>query len=942
MYKLSSLFCAFVLIGFFTFAPAMAQENPNGNDPVSREARFIQYLIDEGLFAYANRAIEEARDTFPDATERLEVVEVALLLRQGKTAEVETILGRRNLETDTKAQAMLLQLAMTYDAIGKSDVAVLKYQQFLDLNEGKEITDPDVIRYFASAGLRLATILQDSGSFDQAAKVLDLVVETTEDDILKRKFLIIAAQNRIDQALSLSGSARETALKQSNELITEVLYGATDQYMQMAIALKSWRDHLMGNTEEALSQLETSKDRALEMERLLKEAEVPASEFPRPVMRMVQGIIQWDQAKALLASGNIEESKKNAIRAAGNFYNTFLKYEGNEYGDRAALKFEDLKVWVEESFGSPLKGGDNPRMRGLIFKRQLDLAKKLLSEDKYDTAQERLLDALSQYPETRFTPGALDTLGRIWTEQEKTWELLALSQELAERYPDTELGAQVLLRIGREMAEQEDVEKLEMVLGAFGRNFPSHPSAPAMLFRVAQAAAERGDNATALSFYDDILDQYPNSNFGVQVLQLRGQEALKSQNVEEAILAFEQVRDVSRNPMQALFARLKIVDAKLLSDDPEMQEDALNDLKALRADLEDRSSEYYEQQNREQTITLLQNVRFRTGRLLLQEAGIEKTAEARSAAAESLNSYLEDYPNTDQSPQVMFNLGRLYLQQGEFQKATQTFEELARTYPDSEAGRDALYSLVKAALEEEQVEVARDAVDKMVAQPANYEIEKIYRVARLMADFEQWEQSQVAYQLVLESPRIQQDDSLKQLVLDGLGNAAIGAGDLTAAVESLQALITEFPTSAKVLDAGITLAEAYLAMNPPKTTEARDALASVSRVLRSRPDRAGKARLDLTLGKVTMQEGEPGSALANWYSVGLIEANSPELASIVQEAIQLSLDEAQRQIREEGNQNRWNLVVELTQHYLKNFPMAANADEMRALNIRAIGMAPEE
>lgn len=930
-----------LVAGFLVPTLVLAQTANAENDALAREANFIQYLLDQNLFSYATLALEEAREAYPNEQERIEVVEVSVLLRQGKTAEVEEILSKRNLQTDTKAQAMLLQLAMTYDALRKSDVAVLKYQQFLDLNEGKEITDPDVIRYFASAGLRLASILQSSGNFEQAAKVLTLIVETTEDDILKRKFQILAGQNRIDQALTLSGQAQQNALEQANEIITEVMYGANDQYLQMAVALKSWQDHIQGNSEEALQQLEAVKSQALEMEKLLEEAEVPASEFPRPIMRFVQGTIQWDQAKAQLAAGDEDAAKKNAIRAAGNFYNTFLKYEGNEYGDRSALQFEDLKVWVEESFGSPLKGGDNPRMRGLIFKRQLDLAKKLLSEEKYETAQERLLDALSQYPETKFTPGALDTLGRIWQEQEKSWELLALSQELADRYPDTELGAQVLLRIGRAMAEQEDIEKLEIVLGSFGRNFPSHPSAPAMLYRVAEAASERGKATVAKQFYDDILELYPQSNFAVRVLQLRGQQALASKNIEQAILAFEQVQEQSRNPMQKAFARMRVVDAQLLSDDPDLQDAALEGLTALRSDLENQDSVYYEDQNRDQTLEFIQNIRYRMGRVLLQKAGIEKTADARSAAASQLNSYLEDYPNTDQSPQVMFNLGRLYLQQGQFDKATTTFEALAQTYPDSEAGRDALFSLVKAALEEGQVEVARNAVDQMVLQPENYEMEKIYRVATLMADYEQWQQAKIAYELVLDSPGIQQDDSLKQLVLDGLGEASIGLGDLDAAIDSLQRLITQFPLSAKVKEAGVHLAEAHLLKDPPQTQEARQALVAVSRVLRSDPDVTGKARLDLMLGKITMAEGDPNAALGSWYGVGLTEANSPELAELVQEAIVLSLEEAQRQIQK-GNDNRWNLVVELTEQYLTNFPMATNADEMRTLNVRAIGLAPEE
>ena len=170
----------------------------------------------------------------------------------------------------------------------------------------------------------------------------------------------------------------------------------------------------------------------------------------------------------------------------------------------------------------------------------------------------------------------------------------------------------------------------------------------------------------------------------------------------------------------------------------------------------------------------------------------------------------------------------------------------------------------------------------------------------------------------------------------------MGAGDLDSAVSSLRTLIEEFPRSTMVMEGGVSLAEAYLQMDPPKTIEARQALGAVARILRSRPDKEGKALLDITLGNVAMAEGDPGSALASWYGVGLTEANTPELAELVKEAIELALKEAQRQIKEEGNENRWNLVIELTEQYLNNFPMAANAEELRALNVRAIGLAPEE
>ena len=931
-----------LIVGAFLLLPLSAQEG-SANDPFGREAAFINYLMEQGLFQYANMAMEEARQNFPESADRLEVLSVGTLLRQGKTEEVEELLAQKDLPNDPKAQAILLQLAMTYDALRKNDLAMTKYQQFLDLNEGKEITDPDLIRYFASAGMRLALILQERGDYSAAATVLDLVVATTEDEILKRKFQILVAQNRIDQGIAEPG-AQADAFKKAEDVLKEIMFGANDQYLMMAVGLQAWIEHLQGNTEEAIASMAPMKSKSIRLEKMLQEAEIPASEFPRPPLRYVEGVIQFDQAKELHAAGDEAGSKAALKKSLGNLYNTFLKYEGNDYSDRAALLFEEVNDWTEETYGKrpTPKGGSSPRLQGLMFKRQLDLAKKLLNDSELEKAEDQLLGALNQYPETSFTLGAYDTLARIWMEEgDKKYELLALSEQIGERHADSDLGAQILLRIGRAKAEEENLEDLAVVLGAFGRNFPSHPSAPAMLFRIGESAMERGEAGMALAFYDDIVELYPQSNFAVRVLQVRGESALEAGNTEAALAAFEKVRDESRNPLQVFYARLRVVDTKLQSGDPKMEEDAVADLRTLRTDLEDRSNPIYESEDANRADEFLQNVRFRTGIVLLKKASLEKTDAARAAASSELQSYLQDYPNTDQSPEVMFNLGRLYLQQGAFEEASRTFDRLAQQYPDSEAGRDALYSLVKASLEENQVDVARDAVDKMVAQPEAYEIEKIYRAAQLMAEYEQWEQAKIAYELVQNSNRIQTNKSMKQRVLLGLGEAAIGAGDPQAAATALQALVDEFPKSTTVLQGGSLLAEAYLAINPPNTEKAREALSAVSRVLRSRPDKVGKAHLDIMLGKVAMAANEPGQAMGHWYGVGLTQADSPELAALVREAIQLSLDEAQRQIKE-GNTARWNLVIELTDQFLNNFPLDTKADEMRVLNIRAISLATEE
>src|SRR5690606_174514 len=129
-----------------------------------------------------------------------------------------------------------------------------------------------------------------------------------------------------------------------------------------------------------------------------------------------------------------------------------------------------------------------------------------------------------------------------------------------------------------------------------------------------------------------------------------------------------------------------------------------------------------------------------------------------------------------------------------------------------------------------------------------YPIEKIYQVAQLMREFELWPEARSAYQLVLDSPRLADSDGMKQRTLLGMGEASLGEGELEGAVTALSILLEEYPRSSIVLKGGISLARAYLAMEPPKPAEAREALSAVSRVLRSRPDKVAKAELDIMRG----------------------------------------------------------------------------------------------
>lgn len=927
----------------FGMSVGYGQQAEAPKDLFEREVDFINSLLDEALFSYANLALDELRANFPGEGERLPVAEATILLRQGRTEPVEAMLASRNLAADPKAQAILLQLAMTYDSLGKSDQAREGYLRFIQVNEGKEIEDPDVLRFFAGAGMRLAALLQAERKYEEAGKVLMRILKGADSDVLARKFRILVIQNAIDHALSLTGTGREAQLKAAEEQINEILWGANDNYWFMAMAQRAWLQHIRGDSNEALKTLNTVVPNARKMEDELEKAGVPRSEFPRAAIRFVQGTILFDAAKKAQQEGNEEAAKQRAAQAATQFYNAFLQYEGNDYATRAGLVFEEVRSWLKETYDQEINfGQQSAAATERIFKRELDRAEALLRAGNAVEAERIILAALTTYPVTQYTQGALNTLGRIWTDQKALWQLMMLAEHLADQYPDDNTVANMILRVGRLMLDEGDTFGTETVLGAFGRNFPGHPNAPVMLFSLAAQAQERGDMASANRFYDEVVEYHPGNRMATRVLTMRGAEALRERNFDRAIEIFAQVRDQAPPGFQRAQAARGLADAKLRSEDSELQKEGLADLKALQERLQPApDSIYYRGDDAERSANLLETVRFNIALALIRMARTEGSEDYRNEAAEALAAFRRDYPQSENMPGVMSSLGRIFLQQGRFDAATEMFNELSRQFPESEEGRDALFALVRAAIEENQLEVARDAVSRMVAQPEAYSDEQIFQVAQLMFDQNLHEEAVKGFDLALKRPKAASDETFRQRAMLGLGRSAIAAGQTDTGLEVLEKFVAEFENSSGVVDAGLMLSEGYLNREPPEADRARAALQHVGRILRSRPNKTDQARLDIALGQISLAEGNLGPALADFYRVGLSRPESPEHGEQVKRAIELGLEQAEAQAQG-GDTGKWALVVDLTQQFIDNFPLDRRADQMRSLNIRAIGLAQED
>jgi tetratricopeptide (TPR) repeat protein len=246
---------------------------------------------------------------------------------------------------------------------------------------------------------------------------------------------------------------------------------------------------------------------------------------------------------------------------------------------------------------------------------------------------------------------------------------------------------------------------------------------------------------------------------------------------------------------------------------------------------------------------------------------------------------------------------------------------------------------VKAALEEKQIDVAQRAVQRMVEAPDSYGPEKLFRVGDLMLENERFNEAADSFRLALDHPESQGNDALVQRGLVKLGDAAQGAGRLEDAVSSLGRLIEEYPQSALVFDAGLSLADVHLSKDPPDTEAAQKALQESGRILRARPNPVNQARLGIAEGRLAKAMGESNRALAKWYGVALLRPENDEERSVVREAMLLAIGEAQSQA-EAGDMAKWNTVAELSGLFVEYLPMDTRSDDMVRLQARAESLRP--
>jgi len=245
-------------------------------------------------------------------------------------------------------------------------------------------------------------------------------------------------------------------------------------------------------------------------------------------------------------------------------------------------------------------------------------------------------------------------------------EIIDAYRKVPDKFPLQRLAAESHFIIARLYALQAQIEEAHKELVTVTQNFSRIPSiASRAQFMIGNLYNLRGDWARAVSEYEKVTDLYPLSRLGLstpiyiaQQYQRRKDESLAEKSYDRAIRNYEKI--ISEYSGTSVVPRIMEYLALAYLNQGKWEE-------AIKV-WEKISNEY--SQSPEAAKSLLSS-----GEIYAKQIrDLEKAIKA-------YEEFVEQYPQSKVINQVKFQIGKLYLDKGDTEKAKETFVNIIKEYP---------------------------------------------------------------------------------------------------------------------------------------------------------------------------------------------------------------------------------------------------------------------
>jgi tetratricopeptide (TPR) repeat protein len=896
-------------------------------DDLDDDFRFASGLVDLGFPDFAEQIVNEILEKHPNMKARATLIKVQSLVVARKYEDAAKLIDA--LPAGEDREAIRLELGTAYYRIGELEKAKKIFSDFF----GRFKTapqDPVQARSYADAAYMVSQMLQKAGDRAGAVEYLDKVLSTNPEKPIACALKVEAANLLIDMARKGEGDKAKN-LERADKLARDATWIGPSVTLGQAVVSMANVRLLRGDKAGALKLIDQEyKSMLREIDKIL-EADRHLEESPVARVRFMKAQMLEDDARAF--KGSKEETVKKLIAALQEYANVFVKYGKSDVGPDAALKTNDLKAELQSKYGKKVGIAIPRELLELAVETQLNLAAELYRGKKWEDAIREYLRVMNSYPEAPASVRAFGPLLGAYGEMNDTLMVEAVSDYMAERFTGNNLAGDVLMSVGRQYVEQSNDVMYTYVWENYLNGFPKHPRAGTVAYNLAVLKRKAGRDDMARSYFELVVKNFTNDAYYPRSLAALASIDYRASNFVAAIEGYRRVVQESVPSPDKADAQFRLADSLYRS---KRYAEAAAEFEALVGWLSPPANPYTPPGDKaaaDRNRQLLEN-----GMLMAADSLVRVTepadavAAARETALARFDRLIKAYPNHKTLvPKAINGRGRVLLAQGKTEEASKAFEELANKHPDSEEGKDSLATLVRSALEVKKFEVAKGAMDKMLAESQRYRPNQFVTIGQLFLDSGYPEEASRVFAQALK-PGLTDDRKILEPALFGAAQGYAGAKKHDEAVKTLQDLLKRYPNSGYFFEAEMMLADAFTQLN--KLDEAvaslntiflQGATASVDKQTRI----VMNAKAQMALATVQIKQKKPREAMASYLRV--FEVNDVRNEGVRPLMVEANL-EAIRLAQQLG---MWTQVLEFCDSFEKTFPRHEKLEEVRKARTEA-------
>ena len=539
-----------------------------------------------------------------------------------------------------------------------------------------------------------------------------------------------------------------------------------------------------------------------------------------------------EKVKTLLFGAKDKEGKRAGNGAFNHFINVFVLYPESQWAADAGTRTEEIRALVKDAFGTVIRVPITAEQRTKMREKQFAEARVLFNQNDFEKAVKALLDVVNRFPSSPETIPALGDLARSYIElggEQIDWGADVVAGHLAEQYCRNadlqEAAGNELLRIAEYYGERKMDLKRKQAYELFMRNYRDHSLAASTLWQFGEQAFKQQDFGTALNYFQRLSTTYTNVPLYFAALNRMAQvyeEGNSYSNAIASLTEFIQQTELRGRPgpelMSAKFrlaqAQKNMAVAALRAPNGGESADAMRDLVKAAANFDQLAKALSDANNpltrnageAERVTAILEASLFNKAYCLqLVNKPAEKQAELQKLAVDAYLDLVARFPKSKYAPSALMQAGSIRSLAKDSEGANAAFERLRKDYPESAEAKNVLFEMGRRFLDMGYRAEAVESFKKMFVEQGNYSDSQIFLAGQELLKAKEYDLAGQAFDRVASSTK---EPSMRISAQMGKVEVQIALEQFAAAIPTLNSLVAALKGSARLVDVNLLLSRA--------------------------------------------------------------------------------------------------------------------------------------